>query len=110
MPESSQTALVSPRKALLPALPHAAQHVAFSWGDVPDKAVAPTKGCFTRFSSSTLLPFFFLGSLIQNSRKKGTLIIKGVLGNLVYRVESKGWVLIGPETKDWGRIWSETPT
>eukprot|EP00439_Symbiodinium_sp_Y106_P023930 s3558_g2.t3 len=27
-------------KALLPALPHAAQHVAFSWGDVPDKVMA----------------------------------------------------------------------
>ena len=39
----------------------------------------------TRFPSSTLLPFFFfLGSLItQSSRKKGTLIIKGLLGNLV---------------------------
>ncbi|CAE7549354.1 galA, partial [Symbiodinium sp. CCMP2456] len=29
-------------KALLPALPHAAQHVAFSWGDVPDKAAGST--------------------------------------------------------------------
>ena len=34
--------------------------------------------------SSTLLPFFFLGSLIKTrySKKKGTLIIKGLLGNL----------------------------
>ena len=38
----------------------------------------------SRFPSSTLLPFFFLGSLIKPiiSRKKGTLIIKGLLGNL----------------------------
>ena len=36
-----------------------------------------------RCPSSTLLPFFFLGSLIKtDSRKKGTLIIKGLLGNL----------------------------
>ena len=38
-----------------------------------------------RFPSSTLLPFFFLGPLLKpNSRKKGTLIIKGLLGNLDY--------------------------
>ena len=38
-----------------------------------------------RFPSSTLLPFFSLGvSLLKPSiRKKGTLIIKGLLGNLV---------------------------
>ena len=37
-----------------------------------------------RCPSSTLLPFFFWGSLIKpNSKKKGTLIIKGLLGNLV---------------------------
>ena len=37
----------------------------------------------TGFPSSTLLPFF-LGVLLlkPNSRKKGTLIIKGLLGNL----------------------------
>ena len=41
----------------------------------------------TRFPSRTLLPFFFLGSLIpiknQNSRTKGTLISRGLLGNQV---------------------------
>ena len=39
----------------------------------------------TRFPSSTLLPFFFWVPLLKpNSRKKGTLIIKGLLGNLAY--------------------------
>ena len=38
----------------------------------------------SRFPSSTLLPFFFWVRLLTpNSRKKGTLIIKGLLGNLV---------------------------
>ena len=37
----------------------------------------------TRFPSSTLLPFFLEVPLLKpNSRKKGTLIIKGLLGNL----------------------------
>ena len=37
----------------------------------------------TRFPSSTLLPFFLGVPLLKpNSRKKGTLIIKGLLGNL----------------------------
>ena len=37
----------------------------------------------TRFPSSTLLPFFWGVPLLKpNSRKKGTLIIKGPLGNL----------------------------
>ena len=36
------------------------------------------------FPSSTLLPFFWGVPLLKpNSRKKGTLIIKGLLGNLV---------------------------
>ena len=40
------------------------------------------KGSITRFPSSTRLPFFFLGSPIKtDSRKKGALIIKGLLGN-----------------------------
>ena len=39
--------------------------------------------CFPRFPSSTLLPFFLeVPSLKPNSRKKGTLIMKGLLGNL----------------------------
>ena len=41
----------------------------------------------TRYPSSTLLPFLFWGLLMKlNSRKKGTLIIKGLLGNLDYRI------------------------
>ena len=37
----------------------------------------------TGFPSSTLLPFFGGFPLLKpNSRKKGTLIIKGLLGNL----------------------------
>ena len=40
---------------------------------------------FSRFPSSTLLPFFGGVPLLKpNSRKKGTLIIKGLLGNLVF--------------------------
>ena len=43
------------------------------------------EGPYTRFPSSTLLPFFWGVPLLKpNSRKKGTLIIKGLLGNLVY--------------------------
>ena len=39
--------------------------------------------CVSRFPSSTLLPFFLGVPLLKpNSRKKGTLIIKGLLGNL----------------------------
>ena len=38
----------------------------------------------SRCPNSTLLPFFFWVPLLKpNSRKKGTLIIKGLLGNLV---------------------------
>ena len=37
----------------------------------------------SRYPSSTLLPFLFGVSLLKlNSRRKGTLIIKGLLGNL----------------------------
>ena len=38
----------------------------------------------SRYPSSTLFPFLFGGLLIKklNSRKKGSLIIKGLLGNL----------------------------
>ena len=36
-----------------------------------------------RYPCSTLLPFLFGVSLLKpNSRKKGTLIIRGLLGNL----------------------------
>ena len=42
----------------------------------------------TRFLSSTLLPFFFRIPLLKpNSRKKGTLIIKGPLRILKYDKE-----------------------
>ena len=42
------------------------------------------RGSLTRFTSSTLLPFFFWAPLLKpKSRKKGTLIIKGPLENLV---------------------------
>ena len=40
------------------------------------------KGFVTRCPSSTVLPLLLLGSLKPNSRKKDTLIIKGLLGNL----------------------------
>ena len=41
------------------------------------------QGLKARFPSSTLLPVFLGVPLLKpNSRKKGTLIIKGLLGNL----------------------------
>ena len=44
----------------------------------------------SRYPSSALLPFYFGVSLLKlNSRKKGTLIISGLLGNLV-RVPARG--------------------
>ena len=44
-----------------------------------------SQGSFTRFPSSTLCPFSFWVDLLKpNSRKKGGLIINGLLGNLVY--------------------------
>ena len=47
-------------------------------------------GGLARFSSSTLLPFFFLVPLLKpNSRKKGTLITEGLLGNLVGQVNTR---------------------
>ena len=50
----------------------------------------PLMRLLTRFPSSTLLPFFLGVPLLKpNSRKKGTLIIKGLLGNLVKDQDSK---------------------
>ena len=55
-------------------------------------ALCPTSGPndgswaedWARYPSSTLLPFYFGVSLLKlNSRTKGTLIINGLLGNLV---------------------------
>ena len=48
------------------------------------EAAGSLPGSLARCPSSTLLPFFFWVPLLKpNSRKKGTLIIKGLLGNLV---------------------------
>ena len=53
----------------------------------------------SRFSSSTLLPFFFWVPLLKpNSRKKGTLIIKGLLGNLVVKEPKSLLSRIQPST------------
>ena len=48
----------------------------------------------SRYPSSTLLPFYFgVSSLKLNSRKKGTLIIHGLLGNLGVTPHLSLWCL-----------------
>ena len=45
---------------------------------------------FTRFLSGTLLPFYLRVPLFKpNTKEKGTLIIMGLLRNLVYRDPTK---------------------
>ena len=54
-------------------------------------ALVETVGRVARSSSSTLLPLFFWVSFsIPSSRKKGTLIMKGLLGNLGRKDSSSG--------------------
>ena len=58
------------------------------WKEMDPNGEARSTGCpraslESRYPSSTLLPFLFWVSLLKlNSRKKGTLIINGLLGNI----------------------------
>ena len=49
----------------------------------------------TRFLSGTLLPFYFRVPLLKpNSKKKGTLIVMGLLKNLVKRPSGCALLLV----------------